>query len=296
MKGRPVIQVHREELMLRFGKTMAGVTVRVWKPETPAGTVFCVHGFNGNGNDFEPLAVFLARNGYAVVSPDMLGRGDSAYFRDPKKYSVQNYAKCLSAVVGAYGGGKCCFIGKGWGGVMLLVYLKAAALATARAVLCDVPLVWTLAEDKLMQQAIENKDREFATLAEARTHVLDSGEFSELPPELLERFVGFRIKDWGGKFRLGYDPAVIRSVEHIASSKFDLAPLLSARKAPTLFIHGHQLASTEKLRTKVISAEWPRVSFIEGVTCGGPMHLADLKQILLVYGFLRDTGIGSARS
>ncbi len=69
-----------EELLLQFGNVFGTMVVRLWKPANTRGTVFCIHGFEGNGSDFDYLAKHLVQQDFTVVCPDMIGRGKSTFF------------------------------------------------------------------------------------------------------------------------------------------------------------------------------------------------------------------------
>ena len=92
------MESYSEKLLLQLGDKHGTMFVRVWKPDVSAGTVFCIHGFEGNGSDFAYLANFLFQKGYTVVSPDIVGRGKSTYFGDPAAYSYGTYFTCIGAL------------------------------------------------------------------------------------------------------------------------------------------------------------------------------------------------------
>jgi len=57
-----------QEILIRLDDRYAAMFVRIWRPAgTPRATVFCLHGFTGNGADFDYLAAFLCRNGFLVI-------------------------------------------------------------------------------------------------------------------------------------------------------------------------------------------------------------------------------------
>src|SRR3546814_8254724 len=53
--------------------------------------VLCIHGLERNARDFDALAAALASAGRRVISVDVVGRGDSAWVRDPLDYGYPQY-------------------------------------------------------------------------------------------------------------------------------------------------------------------------------------------------------------
>ena len=112
-----------QEILIRLGDRYASMFVRIWQPAGQSrGTVYCLHGFAGNGADFDYLATFLCRNGYLVICPDLLGRGRSAYLGGG--YDIDLYSRCLRAL-SQFAGKENHFIGTSWGGLILILFLHA---------------------------------------------------------------------------------------------------------------------------------------------------------------------------
>jgi len=74
-----------------------------WGDARSAHVVMCVHGLTRQGRDFDVLAqAIVARAGgnVRVVCPDVAGRGQSDWLRDPALYQVPVYAADMLALVG----------------------------------------------------------------------------------------------------------------------------------------------------------------------------------------------------
>src|SRR4051812_37417541 len=97
------MQFETEKLLVQSGPIFATMFVRIWRVPAPRATIFCVHGYEGNGADFSYLADSLMRQGYTVVCPDMIGRGQSTYFGDPSKYTLDIQLSCVG-VLSRYAG------------------------------------------------------------------------------------------------------------------------------------------------------------------------------------------------
>jgi pimeloyl-ACP methyl ester carboxylesterase len=73
-----------------------------WGDARSAHVVICVHGLTRQGRDFDPLAqaiVARANGNVRVVCPDVVGRGQSDWLRDPAFYQVPVYAADMAALI-----------------------------------------------------------------------------------------------------------------------------------------------------------------------------------------------------
>ena len=279
------VQSYRDEVMVRFGSQMASVAVWIWKPEVPSATVFCIPGFAGSGRDFELLAAVLAGNGLMVICPDMLGRGDSARLKNPKLYSLLNYAKSFQAIFQQYGSDQNYFVGNGWGGIILLVWLNASTLKTGKLIVADVPVKWALERDRQLAFATASDGSRFESLTAAREFVLSSGEFDCLPKDMLENFVARRVRKEAGAYFLNYDPAIRQGLRRFASREIDFQPLLRRQKLPLLLLYASSLAAEDRASLEALAESDAKIQYIDGLAISGAMHFATLREILITLGF-----------
>ena len=74
-----------------------------WGNPAAAHVVVCVHGLSRQGRDFDVLAAHLVAvtNGnIRVVCPDVVGRGESDWLKDPMGYQISTYAADMLALLG----------------------------------------------------------------------------------------------------------------------------------------------------------------------------------------------------
>lgn len=74
-----------------------------WGDSLSAHVVMCVHGLTRQGRDFDALAqVLLARadGDLRVVCPDIVGRGESDWLKNPDGYQLPQYAADVIALIG----------------------------------------------------------------------------------------------------------------------------------------------------------------------------------------------------
>ena len=74
-----------------------------WGNPTAAHVVLCVHGLSRQGRDFDTLASHLVEKAHGdirVICPDVVGRGESDWLKDPLGYQIPVYAADMLALLG----------------------------------------------------------------------------------------------------------------------------------------------------------------------------------------------------
>ncbi len=99
--------------------------------------VVCMHGLTRNARDFGALAEHLAGERRVLV-PEMRGRGDSEYARDPATYTPTTYVGDVSALLAQEGISRFVAVGTSLGGLMTMMLAAAEPRRIAGAVLNDV--------------------------------------------------------------------------------------------------------------------------------------------------------------
>ena len=68
-----------------------------WSPELP--TVICVHGYTRNGRDFDALAHYLGVKVRHIFCTDVVGRGDSSWFKQAHHYNFNQYVADMNVLI-----------------------------------------------------------------------------------------------------------------------------------------------------------------------------------------------------
>jgi pimeloyl-ACP methyl ester carboxylesterase len=99
--------------------------------------ILCLPGLTRNARDFEALAERLAGH-WRVICPDMRGRGDSDYARDPMTYTPAHYVADVELLLAAEGITRFVSIGTSLGGLMTMMLAAVNPQRIAGAVINDV--------------------------------------------------------------------------------------------------------------------------------------------------------------
>ncbi|HUQ14029.1 MAG TPA: alpha/beta hydrolase [Novosphingobium sp.] len=99
--------------------------------------VVCIPGLTRNARDFEGVAGRLAGR-WRVLCPDLRGRGDSAYAKDPMSYLPMTYAADIAALLDAEGIERFVAIGTSLGGLVTMLTAASGGHRIAGAVINDI--------------------------------------------------------------------------------------------------------------------------------------------------------------
>ena len=99
--------------------------------------VLCLPGLTRNARDFENLARHIAGE-WRVISPEMRGRGDSAYARDSATYNPSQYVDDVNHLLEQAGIARYVAIGTSLGGLMTMLLAMHAPERIAGAALNDI--------------------------------------------------------------------------------------------------------------------------------------------------------------
>jgi pimeloyl-ACP methyl ester carboxylesterase len=233
-------EVIEDRVLLKAGGgKIAWLHVRRFLPaSTPRGTVFCLHSFAGNGREFDFLAAFLADSGYAVVCPDMLGRGKSSWLGDASAYGFQTHMRALSEL-DRYATVRTAFVGTGWGGVAATFFVSGVQRKIDRLILNNTPLGDGAKLERSGAAILDDSRQDFAGLAEARAYFARTRPFfASLPERAALSMLEHNLIEREGRYSFAMDPACVAELSGSMGRPYDLRPLLGQIKSDVLVLHG----------------------------------------------------------
>ena len=250
----------------------------------------CVHGLGRQGRDFDTLARAM-RDGYRVVCPDVVGRGESDRLADPMGYQVPAYVADMITLIARLDVDKVAWLGTSMGGLIGMALAGLPATPVARLVLNDVgpaidaagiariagyfgaPLSWT-SEDEAADY-LSTISRGFGP------HTREA--WMALTRPMLRRD--------GERFRLHYDPAIaiaLRAVSPAAAAAGQTAlwAAFDAIRCPTLVLRGAESDVLSPATAKAMSERGPKARLREIAGVGHAPTLVAPEQVDLVREFL----------
>lgn len=191
--------------------------------------ILCIHGLTRNGRDFDALARYLSERQNQVFCPDIVGRGDSDWLKNPLHYTYEQYIADMNAMIARMGAKSIDVIGTSMGGLIGMIMASFPNSPVRKLVLNDIgPQIPVKAIARLSQYA--GKDPEFNSKEEAVNYFKSIyADFGNLSDAEWEEFTHISIREIGsGRYTTKLDQGIKRSQ---AKSKLAWKLLLSPHKA-----------------------------------------------------------------
>lgn len=274
-----------------------------WGEPQSSHVVVCVHGLTRQGRDFDTLAQGLCRQAAApirVICPDVAGRGQSDWLKDPALYQIPSYAADMLVLLGQLQPGQLDWVGTSMGGVIGMILAGQPDLPLPvpirRLVLNDVgPVMQWQALQRIGEYL--GQTGQFASLQQAADALwATSSSFGPHTPAQWLALSAPMVKpmpECPGYLTLRYDPAIalpFRSVtpESVAQGEAMLWQLYDNIKAATLLVRGAQSDLLTLETAQAMTQRGPRALLrqFEGVG-HAPTFVAD-DQVQAVTSFLLD--------
>jgi len=264
-------------------------------PSADAPVLVCVHGLSRQGRDFDALARVMSSR-YRVVCPDVAGRGQSDWLRQPGGYQIPAYVSDMVALLARLDVEQVDWVGTSMGG---LIGLGVASLRgregqpglVRRLVLNDVgPAIRFEALQRIGSYI--GKTPRFASLAEGAAYLRTISEgFGPHSDEAWLALSTPLFREEGGEWRLRYDPAIglpfaAITPEIAAAGEAALWAAYDTLTCPTLVIRGadSDLLTTETARAMTQRGPGARLVELPGI--GHAPTLIHDDQIAIVRDFL----------
>lgn len=266
-------------------------------------TVVCAHGLSRQGRDFDTLARALcakAGGNIRVVCPDVAGRGQSDWLKDPMAYQIPTYAADMLALLAQLQPTTLDWVGTSMGGLIGMVVCGQPGLAlpvpVRRLVLNDVgPMIQWQAVQRIGEYL--GSGARFSSLQQAADAMwaISTSFGPHTPAQWLElsRHMVKPVGDAAGSVTLHYDPAIavpFRALtqEGAAQGEAMLWQLYDNIKASTLLIRGVQSDLLSHATAQAMTQRGPKARLVEFEGVGhAPTFVAD-DQVQTVASFLLD--------
>ena len=261
-----------------------------WGDAANPKVLVCVHGLTRQGRDFDTLARALSGE-YRVVCPDVVGRGESDWMKNPASYAIPAYVADMVTLLARLDAREVHWVGTSMGG---LIGMGLAALPESpirRLVLNDVgPAI------------------EYAALVRIGTYLgvpVHWKTLDEAADALREISLGFgphTREEWlaltrpqlvadGDGFKPRYDPAIgvpfkALTPELAAAGEAMLWQSYDAIRCPTLVLRGAQSDLLSPATALAMAQRGPRARVHEVADTGHAPTLVHADQIAVVRDFL----------
>jgi len=272
-----------------------------WGNPTSGHVVLCVHGLTRQGRDFDTLARALcdhAGGDIRIVCPDVVGRGQSDWLKDPQGYQIPNYAADMLALLAQLKPVTLDWLGTSMGGLIGLVvagFPDAPTFAKVRRlVLNDVgPVIEWQALQRIGQYL--GKIPVFDTEQQAADALWAiASSFGPHTPAQWLALTQPQIKplnDGSGRFTLRYDPALAEpfkavTEESAAQGEALLWQAYDQIGAQTLLIRGADSDLLSRQTAQAMTQRGPKARLVEFAGVGHAPTFVAQDQVQVVLDFL----------
>ena len=261
-----------------------------WGDAANPKVLVCVHGLTRQGRDFDTLARELAGH-YRVVCPDVVGRGESDWMKNPASYAIPTYVADMVTLLARLDAREVHWLGTSMGG---LIGLGLAALPESpirRLVLNDVgPTIEFAALARIGTYV--GMPAHWATLDEAADalRAISLGFGPHTREEWLALTRAQLVSDGDG-FKPHYDPAIgvpFKAVtpELAAAGEAMLWQAYDAIRCPTLVLRGAVSDLLARATADAMTQRGPRARLHEFAGVGHAPMLVRPEQRAVVRDFL----------
>lgn len=262
------------------------VAYREWGHPASSRTLVCVHGLTRNGRDFDVLAATLADR-FRVLCPDMPGRGDSEWLKDPNDYVFPTYLTALTAVLAHADVDDVSWIGTSMGGLLGMILAAQPATPIKRLVVNDIgPAIEPAA--LLRIAGYVGLDPVFDSFNALEAHVREVsapfGALSDAQWSALAESTARQTPD--GRWKLKYDPGIAVPFRSTAGGAGDLWAIWDAIRCPTLLLRGAESDLLSAQTAATMRTRGPKPRLVEFAGVGHAPMLLSPEQIAPVAAFL----------
>ena len=265
-----------------------------------------IHGLTRNRRDFDNLASYLSQREFHLVCPDMVGRGDSDWLKNPLYYTYEQYIADCNVLISRMHTQKVDWIGTSMGGIIGMILASLPNSPIRCLILNDVgPQIHLQGLTRLMLNATQHPY--FSSLEAAiqyhKTTLPDLGNLTEAQWKQITENSIYEMKP--GVFTLKFDQNIQttsmkskiawKSVLHphkaLEGVLFDveLWHIWKTIRCPVLVIHGKK---SDILSTGIIEKmrHYPApLDVLEVPEAGHAPALLDVAEHEMIYEWLKKT-------
>jgi len=252
----------------------------------------CVHGVSRQGRDFDVLARAM-QDGWRVVCPDVVGRGESDRLADPAAYLLPTYVADMVTLLARLDAKTVHWFGTSMGGLIGIAMAALPGSPISRLVLNDVgPAIDPAGIARIA--AYLGLPLTWASEDEAADYLQSiSPGFGPHSREQWMALTRPMLRREGDRIRLHYDPAIgvpLRAMTPAAASAGEAAlwGAYDAIRCPTLVLRGADSDVLAPATAAAMAARGPKARVHEFAGVGHAPTIVAADQVAVVREFLQE--------
>jgi len=259
-----------------------------WGDRETSKVLICAHGLTRCARDLDRLAAEMVRHGYRVVCPDVAGRGDSEWLKNPMEYALPTYANDMVTLIARLDVETVHWVGTSLGGLVGMTLAAMPGSPVTKLVLNDVGAVLTAVSLDRIGSYL-GKWPPLPSLDAAEQYVRSISTTFGPHTDAEWRFLTQHVvrKNPDGSLRMHYDPAIaVPFNAELPHRDVELWGLYDAIRCPTLVLRGEQSDLLTREAAKQMALRGPRAKVVEIPGVGHAPTLLHDDQIGIVREFL----------
>src|ERR1700761_439116 len=261
-----------------------------WGDAANPRVLVCAHGLSRQGRDFDTFARAMCAD-YRVVCPDVVGRGQSDWLKNPASYAITVYVADMVTLLARLDAREVHWVGTSMGGLIGLGLASLADSPIRKLVLNDVgPAIEYAALARI--GAYLGAPAHWASVDEAADALLAISR--GFGPHTRDQWMALtrpQVQADGDGFKPHYDPAIavpFRAVtpELAAAGEGMLWHAYDSLKCPTLVLRGAESDLLSRATADAMAQRGPRARVHEIAGVGHAPTLVHADQIAVVREFL----------
>ncbi|MDP9096271.1 MAG: alpha/beta hydrolase [Pseudomonadota bacterium] len=259
-----------------------------WGDPNSDRVALCVHGLSRQGRDFDLLAAHLARRGWRVICPDLVGRGQSDWLRDPEEYNLPQYAVDMTVLIARLGVTKVSWIGTSLGGLIGMVVAGQADTPVSRLVVNDIGPFLSWQALHRLASSVRNSPTTFANFPAAvdfyRHSLAPFGNLADDEWDHLARYNVAVLAD--GTCRKYADPEITAAFKPGWYFNLSLWSTWDSIPCPVFALRGAESDLLSPSIANEMSRRGPHAEVVDIPDCGHAPALMAADQIALITEWL----------
>ena len=252
--------------------------------------VVCVHGLSRCARDFDRLAQALAPR-FRVVCPDVVGRGQSDWLKNPMLYGFTQYISDMFTLLARVNAKQLMWLGTSMGGLIGMGVAAQEHAPIKRLIINDVGPKIEVAS-LLRIGSYLGKTTVFASFEAAVEYIRTvSASFGEHSPEEWRDLTRYVVRQTPQGWILHYDPAIAVPFRTVTKESADagetaLWQLYDNIKADTLLVRGAQSDLLSPDTALAMTQRGPKARLLEFEGVGHAPTFVANNQVLAGTSFL----------
>ncbi|MGC2518045.1 MAG: alpha/beta hydrolase [Burkholderiales bacterium] len=263
-----------------------------WGERDCARVLVCVHGLSRCARDFDFLAAEMVSQGYRVICPDIPGRGDSDWLKNPMEYVVPTYVNDMVALIARLDVETVHWVGTSLGGLIGMTLAALPDSPVKKLVLNDVgPVLTAVSLDRIGAYVGQWPPLPTIEAAEQFVRAVSApfGAHTDAEWRFLTEHVVRKNPD--GTLRMHYDPAIaVPFNAQLPHKDIELWDFYDAIRCSTLVLRGEKSDLLTRDTAAQMAARGPRARVAEIAGVGHAPTLIHTDQIAIVRDFLLADG------